>query len=58
MVPNGRLGEAVGAEDGPLKCPSARLKSLRLSTRAIDCVCKLALRVLRGKKGGETQEEP
>lgn len=59
MVPNGRLGLPVKAKDGRPKCPSAALKSIWLSTRAIDCICKLALRVLAGrKKKTEKQKKP
>lgn len=38
------------AKDGWPKCPSAARKSVWLSTRAIDCICKPALRVLAGRK--------
>ncbi len=48
MVPNGRLGLGVKAKDGRPKCPSAKQKSIWLST--IDCICKLALQVLAGRK--------
>lgn len=42
---------------GRPKCPSAELKSIWLSTRAIDCICKLALRVLAGRKKEKKQKK-
>lgn len=46
------------AKDGWPKCPSAVQKSVWLSTRAIDCICKAALRVLaRKKKPSEKQKK-
>jgi len=50
MAANGRLGPSVRAKDGRLKCLSTELKSVWLSTTAIDCICKSALRSARRKK--------